>query len=178
MHGYLPERKLHFVNCIAPATLLPPDQMLPLLSTQPLRKAEIKSAVSQPQQWLNHQQLCHKNLELSNSGIMHLKWALKWRLQECVRVLPMLLSHTTFPDFFCVQGLQIRNCLIPALPLVSPSVKKAVTICHEGYKHTFVPATKKYLISASVTTALHRQVFGFIVCRVFSLSYLYINIIE
>lgn len=63
MHGYLPEMKLYFMNCIPTATLLAPNQTLPLLSAQPQGKEGIKNAVSQPQPSIarpNHQQLCHK----------------------------------------------------------------------------------------------------------------------
>lgn len=74
-----------------------------------------------------------------------------------IRALPMPPSLSRFPDFLCFQGLQTRNHLIPSLPLVSSSVKKAATIRHAGYKHTIVPATKQDVISVSVTTALHKQ---------------------
>lgn len=76
---------------------------------------------------------------------------------QSVSELSQCPSLARFPDSLHVQGLQIRNLLMPALPLVSSSVKKAATICHAGYKYTFVPAKKQDLISVSVTTALHKQ---------------------
>lgn len=79
----------------------------------------------------------------------------------------MSSSLARFPDFLCFRGLQTRNRLIPALPLVSSSVKKAATICHAGYKHTFVPATKQDVTSVSVTTALHRQTCFWFYCLFF-----------
>lgn len=36
-------------------------------------------------------------------------------------------------------------------------VKKAATVCHVGYKYTFVTATKQDLISVSATAALQKQ---------------------
>lgn len=59
------------------------------------------------------------------------------KIVECIRAHPIPPFFDRFPDFLCVQGLQIRNYLIPALPLVSSFLKKAATICHEEYKYIF-----------------------------------------
>lgn len=79
------------------------------------------------------------------------------KIVECIRAHPIPPFFDRFPDFLCVQGLQIRNYLIPALPLVSSFLKKAATICHEEYKYIFFPTIQQYLISISVTMASHKQ---------------------
>lgn len=66
--------------------------------------------------------------------ITHLKWALQWRWRAFVRARPMPLCLARFP--VCVQGLEVRNRLTPAVPLVAASEKKAAAVCHVGDKYT------------------------------------------
>lgn len=178
MHGYIPAMKLHFMDCTGTAAL-PSKQMFPLPSVQPLTKGRIRYTFRQSQLSIagpNHQQFCHKAQQLWDYAF---EMSFKMEIVECIRAHPMPLFFDRFPDFLCVQGLWIRNYLIPALPLVSCFLKEAATICHEDYRNTFFSYNQAIFNFYSCNCAsTQADKFFFYFIEFFSLSYKYLNIIE
>lgn len=147
--------------------------MLPLPSEEPLTKGRIKYTFRQSQLSIagpNHQQLCHKAQQLWDYAF---EMSFIMEIVECIRAHQIPLFFDRFSDFLCVQGLQTRNYLIPALPLISCFPKKAATICHGTINIYFF--------------SYNQAIFNFYFCNYgimqadkffISLSYKYLNIIE